>query len=78
MKYIYQKELDKACFQHYMDNGDFKALPRRTASDKVLADKPFNIAKNAKHDEYHRGIASGFCKCLDKKTSGGAVGYKII
>ena len=25
---------------------DFKDLPRRTASDKVLHDKAFNIAKN--------------------------------
>ena len=27
---------------------EFKDLPRRTASDKVLQDKAFNIAKNAK------------------------------
>ena len=24
--YIYQSELDKACFQHYMEYGDFKDL----------------------------------------------------
>ena len=29
--------------------GDFKDLPRRTASDKVLRDKAFNIAKNSKY-----------------------------
>ena len=34
--YIYRNELDKACFQHDMDYGDFKDLARRTASDKVL------------------------------------------
>ena len=28
---------------------DFKDLPRRTASDKVLRDKAFNIAKNPKN-----------------------------
>ena len=46
--YIYKNELDKACFQHDMAYGDFKDLARRTASDKVLRNKTFNIAKNAK------------------------------
>ena len=31
-RYIYQNELDKACFQHDMASGDFKDLTRRTAS----------------------------------------------
>ena len=44
--YIYNNELDKACFQHYMACVDFKDLKRRTASDKILRDKAFNIAKN--------------------------------
>ena len=48
--YIYKNELDKACFQHDMAYGDFKDLARRTASDKFLRDKAFNIAKNAKYD----------------------------
>ena len=42
--YIYQTELDKACFQHDMGYGDFKDLTRRTASDKILRDKAYNIA----------------------------------
>ena len=33
-KYIYQNELDKACFQHNMAYGDFRGLSRRTAADK--------------------------------------------
>ena len=48
--YIYKNELDKACFQHDMAYGDFKDLARRTASDKVLRDKVFNIAKNPRYD----------------------------
>ena len=32
--YIYQNELDKACFQHDMAYGDFKDLNRR-ATDKI-------------------------------------------
>ena len=43
-KYIYRSELDKACFQHDMDKGAFKDLPRRTAANKVLHDKAFSIA----------------------------------
>ena len=43
--YIYQNEL-KACFQTDMAYGDFKNLTRTTASDKILRDKAFNIAKN--------------------------------
>ena len=46
--YIYKNELDKTCFQHDMAYGDFKDLARRTASDKVLIDKAFSIAKNPK------------------------------
>ena len=34
-RYIYQNELDKACFQHDMAYGDFKDLTRRTASDNI-------------------------------------------
>ena len=48
--YIYKKKLDKACFQHDVAYGDFKDLKRRTASDKILRDKTFNIAKNSKYD----------------------------
>ena len=49
LRYIYQNGLDKACFQHHMAYGDFKDLTRRTASDKILCDKRFNIAKNPKY-----------------------------
>ena len=45
-KYIHRNELDKACFQDNMAYGDCKDLARRTASDKVLRDKAFNIPKN--------------------------------
>ena len=48
--YIYKNELDKACPQHDMADGDFKELPRRTASDKILRDKAFNNSKNPKYD----------------------------
>ena len=57
-QYIYQNELDKACFQDEMAYGDFNELTRRTASDNILCDKAFNIAENAKYDGYQRGLAS--------------------
>ena len=53
--YIYKNELDKTCFQHDMAYGDFKDLAKRTASDRILRDKAFNIAKNPKYDGYQRG-----------------------
>ena len=56
--YIYINELDKACFQHDMAFEEFKDLARRTASDKVLRDKAFNIPKNLKYDGYQIGLAS--------------------
>ena len=45
--YIYKNELDKACFQHDIAYGYFKDLEGRTASDEVLRDKAFNIAKKS-------------------------------
>ena len=42
--YIYKNGLDKACFPHDAAYGDFKDLPRRTASDKVLRDKAFKAS----------------------------------
>ena len=56
--YIYKNKLDKACFQHDMASRDFKGLAKSTASDKVLRDKAFNIAKNLQYDGYQRGLAS--------------------
>ena len=56
--YIYKNELDKACFQHDMPYRDLKDLARRTATDKFLRDKAFNIPKNPRYDGYQRGIHS--------------------
>ena len=61
-RYIYQNELDKACFQHDMVYRNFKDLTRTIASDKES-----NIAKNRKYDGYQRGLASMVYKSLIKK-----------
>ena len=77
-RYIYQDELDKACFQHDMAYGDFKDLNRRTSADKVLHDKTIDIAKNPKYDGYQRGLASMAYKYFNKKTSGSGIKNKNI
>ena len=72
--YIYQNELDKACFQYEMAYGDFKDLVIRTVFDKVLCEKVFNIIKNPKYDGYkQRELASMFNESFDEKTSGGRI-----
>ena len=52
---------------------DFKDWARKTASDKRLHDKAFNIAKNPKYDGYYSRLASMGYKCFDKKTSGSGI-----
>ena len=55
-----------------MAYGDFKDMPR-TASDKILCDKVFTIAKNPKYDDYERGLVSMTYKSFAKKPSTGSV-----
>ena len=66
-RYIYQNELDKSCFQHDIAFVDFEDLTRRTASDKILCDKAFDIAKNPKYDGWQRSLDSMIYNFFDKK-----------
>ena len=50
-----------------------KIQQKRTASDKVLRDKAFNIAKNPKYDRYQRGLTSMVYTFFDKKSAGSGV-----
>ena len=61
-----------------MAYGDFKDLTRRTASDKILRDKAFNIAKNPKYDGYQRGFASIVYKFLIKNLQVEQLRMKIF
>ena len=63
--------------QNDMAYGDFKDLTKRTASDKVLRNKAFNIAKNSKYDGYQRRLASMVYKFFDKKSSGSGIKNEI-
>ena len=63
--------------------GDFKDLLRRTASDKVLRDKAFNLAKKTQNNEYQHGILSTVYNLFDNNLAGrniygGAVKIKVM
>ena len=60
-----------------MTYGDYKDLPERTASDKILRDKSFNIAKNPKYDGYQRGLASMVYKFFDKTSAGSGINVNV-
>ena len=49
-----------------MAYGGFKDFARRIASDKLLRDEAFNIAKNPKYDGHQREFASWFTNFLIK------------
>ena len=68
-KYIFQNGLDKACFQHDIVFRGFEDLARKTASDKILHHKAFDIAKSLKYDGYQGAFASIIYKFFDKKSA---------
>ena len=72
-KYTFQNKLDEVCFQYDLGYWDFKGLPRRTRSHKVLRDKVFNIAKNSKYDGCQRSLGSMIYTFFDENSSAGAV-----
>ena len=54
------------CFQHDIVYGDF---PRKTAPNKLLCDKAFDIAENSKCGRYQIGLASIVYRFFDKKST---------
>ena len=70
---IYKNELYKACFAQDTAYNDFKDIKNRTAADKILRDKAYEIAKYPKYYGSQRGLASMAYKCFDKKTAGSGV-----
>ena len=56
-----------------MAYGDSEDLAKRTASDKVLRTKAFNIAKNPKSDGYQISLASMVYTFSDKKSSSSSI-----
>ena len=56
-----------------MAYGGFKDLAKRTAADKVLRDKAFNLTKDPKYGRCQTGLASMVYKCFDRITLGSGV-----
>ena len=63
---------DSKCIYQIIAYGD-SDLTRRTAADKVLCNKTFNIAKNRNNNGYQHGPASMAYKSFNKKASDNAV-----
>ena len=61
-----------------MAYGDFKDLPRRSVSNKLLRDKVFNIAKIRIFDGYQREFASMVYTFNNKNCSAGAIESETI
>ena len=59
-----KNKIDKVCFKHDLANGDFIYLPRRTAPDKGLRDKEFNITKSKEMD-INMDLLHWFYICMD-------------
>ena len=57
---------------------NFNHLIKKSASDKILHDKAFNISKSLIYDAYQHRLASLVCKSFDKKASGGAIKNEIM
>ena len=75
--FIYKNGFDKACLQHDITYDKFKDLAKRTQSDKVWREKPFEIASNPKYDRYQRGLASMVYNSFDKKSTGSGIKSEI-
>ena len=75
--YIYKNELDKVCFARVAAYSDSKDLTKRTAADKILRNRAFNIAKDPKYDGYQRGLASMVYNFFDSKVEGSGVNTKL-
>ena len=71
-RYIYQNELDKACFQYNMAYGDFK----EQLLIKFWTIKHLILIKIKKYDGYQKSLASMVYKFFDKKLL--AVVFKNI
>ena len=66
-RYIYQNEVNKACYQHDIAYGDFKDLSRSTIADKVLHDKAFYVAKIPNVMDINVDLLQWFINFLIKK-----------
>ena len=50
LKHLYRNKLDKACFAHDAAYSNSKNLAKRTILDKILKDRPYEMARNCNYD----------------------------
>ena len=72
-KNLQKQEIPNIFIKHDKAYENFKDLTRKKASDEILHNRAFNIAKNPKYDGYQSGLASMFYKFFDKKPSGSGI-----
>ena len=77
-RYIYQNELDKACFQHDMAHGDFKDLNRRKFADKVYVRKHLILLKIQNMMDINVHLLQWFINFLIKKLLAVVVKLKVF
>ena len=77
-RYIYQIELEKACFQHDMAYGDFIYLTRITASDKIFVIKHLILLKIPKKMDIKEVLFQLFIKFSIKKLLAAVLKIRII
>ena len=77
-RYIYQTELDKACFQYDMYHADFKDLTRRTASDKFNVIKHLIFLKIRNMMDINMDLLHWLINFLIKKLQGEQLKIKIF
>ena len=63
LNYIYETELNKACFAHDAAYADSENLAKGTVSDKILKDGTYESALNPKYDGYQKGLEV-CCICI--------------
>ena len=77
-RYIYQNELDKACFQHDMASGDFENLTKRIALIKSCVIKHLILLKVRIMRDVNADLLQWPINLLMKKSCGsGIINEKI-
>ena len=74
-QYIYQKELDKVCFQHDKDYEDFKDLTR--IKHYCIVIKHLILLKIQNMMDIKEVLLQWFINFLIENTSGGAIKMKL-
>ena len=71
LKQLYRNELYKAYFAHDAAYSDSKDLAKKTISDRILKDRPYENARNHGYNGCQRALASMVYKIFDMKTGSG-------